>query len=60
MIEPVSHMTIFRRIFAYGITATWILFNWLYFRPKQIKKQQSKINEIINKFEHIKIQLNEE
>jgi hypothetical protein len=44
-------MTTFWGIFAYGTTSIWILFNWFYLRPKQIKKQQSKLDEIIGKFE---------
>lgn len=58
MIEPTSHMTIFWAIFAYGITALWVLFSWFYLRPRQIKKQQSKLNNIISKFENIQTQLN--
>lgn len=58
MIEPTSNMTIFWAIFAYGITALWILFNWFYLRPKQIKKQQTSINNLISKFEYIQLQLN--
>jgi hypothetical protein len=32
------------------ITSIWILFNWFYLRPKQIKNQQSKLDEIISKW----------
>jgi uncharacterized membrane protein YciS (DUF1049 family) len=52
-------MTAFWGIFAYGITSIWILFNWFYLRPKQIKKQQSKLDEIIGKFKMLNEQLNE-
>ena len=52
-------MTTFWGIFAYGTTSIWILFNWFYLRPKQIKKQQSKLDEIIGKFEMLNEQLNE-
>jgi uncharacterized coiled-coil protein SlyX len=32
-------------------------FNWFYIRPKQIKKQQSKLNDLIAKFEEVNNQL---
>lgn len=60
MIEPVSKMKVLWGILAYAVTAIWILFNWFYLRPKQIKKQQTKINEIIRKFEDVQVQLNDE
>lgn len=59
MYEYTSRMTTFWGIFAYGITTIWILFNWFYLRPKQIKKQQTKLDEIINKFEMLNKQLDE-
>jgi hypothetical protein len=33
----------------------WILFNWFYLRPKQIKINNLKMNKINNKFEIIKL-----
>lgn len=51
-------MTIFWAIFVYGITLTWIGFNWFYIRPKIIKKQQVKLDELIHAFEAVKKQLN--
>lgn len=51
-------MTRFFMIFVYGITLTWIGFNWFYIRPKIIKKQQVKLDELINTFETVKKQLN--
>lgn len=58
--EYTTRMTTFWAIVAYGITAIWILFNWFYLRPKQIKKQQKTLNDIIIKFENIQTQLNHE
>ena len=58
MYEYTSRMTIFWESFTYGITLLWIGFNWFYIRPKQIKKQQAKINELIARFEDINKQLN--
>lgn len=60
MFEYTSLMTTFWAVFTYGITGLWILFNWIYLRPKQIKKQRTKLNEIISKFENIQSQLNQE
>lgn len=57
MFEYTKRMTAFWGIVAYGITSIWILFNWFYLRPKQIKKQQSKLDEIIGKFEELHEQL---
>ncbi|MBT34109.1 MAG: hypothetical protein CMO01_30975 [Thalassobius sp.] len=47
-------------VFAYGLTGLWILLNWFFIRPKQMKKQQQKINDIIDKFKNIQSQLNQE
>ncbi|CAM4146606.1 hypothetical protein FLSI110296_16035 [Flavobacterium sinopsychrotolerans] len=57
MFEYTVRMTAFWGIVAYGITSIWILFNWFYLRPKQIKKQQSKLDEMIGKFEELHEQL---
>ncbi|SFD39921.1 hypothetical protein [Flavobacterium phragmitis] len=57
MYEYASRMTLFGASLTYGITLLWILFNWFYIRPKQIKKQQSKLNSLIEKFEEVNNQL---
>lgn len=57
MYEYVSRMTVFYALITYGVTLLWIAFNWFYIRPKQIKKQESKINALIGKFEEINNQL---
>jgi len=57
MYEYVSRMTVFYALLTYGITLLWIGFNWFYLRPKQIKKQQEKINQLIGKFEEVNAQL---
>ena len=57
MYEYVVRMTILWAVFTYGITLLWMGFNWFYIRPKQIKKQQSKINELIDRFEDVNNQL---
>jgi hypothetical protein len=60
MYEYVSRMTVFYALITYGVTLLWIGFNWFYLRPKQIKKQEDKINSLISKFEDVNNQLSED
>lgn len=60
MYEYTSKMTMSWAISAYLIILAWFGFNWFYLRPKIIKKQQSKLDEIINKFKNINTQINED
>lgn len=60
MIEPVSQMSLVWAVFAYGMTALWLLFNWFYIRPRQMKNQQAKLNEMITTVENIQSQLKQE
>jgi len=55
--EYISRMTILREIFAWTITLVWFGFVWFYLRPRQIKKETEKVNEIITKFKTINSQL---
>ena len=57
MYEYASRMSALAASLTYGITLFWMLFNWFYLRPKQIKKQQDKINGLIGKFEEVNRQL---
>jgi Ca2+/Na+ antiporter len=57
MYEYASRMSALGASLTYGITLLWMLFNWFYIRPKQIKKQQEKINTLIEKFEEVNNQL---
>ncbi|WP_330743414.1 hypothetical protein [Chryseobacterium sp. CP-77] len=59
MYEYTSRMTLSSGILAYALTSVWIAFNWFYLRPRTIKKQQGKLDELINKFEEINNQLKE-
>ncbi len=43
----------------YGITLSWIAFNWFYLRPTIIKKQEVKLQELIEKLESIDKQFND-
>jgi len=57
MYEYASRMSALGASLTYGITLLWMMFNWFYIRPKQIKKQQEKINTLIEKFEEVNNQL---
>ncbi|WP_374464849.1 hypothetical protein [Chryseobacterium sp.] len=59
MYEYTSRMTLGSAILTYAVTFAWIAFNWFYLRPRTIKKQQGKLDELINKFEEINNQLKE-
>ncbi|WP_228413744.1 alpha/beta fold hydrolase [Chryseobacterium sp. CH21] len=59
MYEYTSRMTLGSGILTYAVTSAWIAFNWFYLRPKTIKKQERKLDELINKFEEINNQLKE-
>ncbi|MCU0354960.1 MAG: hypothetical protein MUD08_14670 [Cytophagales bacterium] len=57
MFEYVMKMPVTGRFLAVSLTAAWIAFNWFYIRPKQIAKQQSKANQIIEQLENVCRQL---
>jgi len=57
MYEYVSRMTTFWGIFSYALTLGWIGFTWFYLRPKEIKKEQARVNDLIVKFEAVNKQL---
>ena len=55
--EYTSRMTMTAGIITYAVTLIWILYNWFYLRPKAIKKQQAKLDDLISKFEGINKQI---
>lgn len=57
MYEYTSMMTMFWGIFAYTITLFWGGFVWFYLRPRQIVKENLKIDNLIDKFQRINDQL---
>ncbi|WP_336964961.1 hypothetical protein [Chryseobacterium contaminans] len=57
MYEYTSKMSSLSDVLVYAAALLWIGFNWFYIRPKTIKKQQEKIDGLINKFEEINNQL---
>lgn len=59
MYEYTLKMSAIPAIIAYTALLFWIGFNWFYIRPRTIRKQQAKINELINKFEEINNQFKE-
>lgn len=57
MYEYTSKMTATSSVIAYIAVLTWVGINWFYLRPKTIKKQEAKVNGLINKFEELNNQL---
>lgn len=57
MIEYALMGGIVFRVAAYGITFSFMAFNWFYIHPKVIKKQRDKLNGVIEKLEEINRQL---
>lgn len=56
MIEYAIRMELIWAIVIYTVTISWFAIGWFYFRPRQIKKQNQKINSIIETLENIKNQ----
>ncbi|WP_343691305.1 hypothetical protein [Chitinophaga sp.] len=57
MYEYTSRMTILAGIITYTVTGAWIAFVWFYLRPRTIKKQQARLDDLISKFEGINRQM---
>lgn len=55
-IEYTLMMSLFWACFTYLMTFTWLAINWLYFRPRVIKKQSAKLDELISAFKHLNAQ----
>ncbi len=47
MYEFALQMSIGMAVLAYALTGGWIIFNWLYIRPKTIRKQAAKLDKLI-------------
>lgn len=58
MYEYTSKMNWIAAIICYIIFIGWIIFNWFYIRPKQIRKNSSKIEALIQMSEKIKKDMN--
>ncbi len=59
MIEYAVRMQLIWAILTYVLTISWFAIGWFYLRPMHIKKQNKKINAIIENFENIKNQFSE-
>lgn len=57
--EYALKMPLYMAIATYLVTLSWFALNWFYLRPKQIKKEQDKINDLISKFEVLTKQFKE-
>lgn len=57
MIEYTLLMSLFWALITYALTLGWIAFCWFYIAPKTIRKQQGKLDELINRFKKINHQL---
>ncbi len=57
MIEYALRMKPIFAILIYGITILWFAICWFYFRPLQIKKQNQKLNIIIENLQNLKNQI---
>ncbi|MBX7127304.1 MAG: hypothetical protein K1X47_16535 [Cyclobacteriaceae bacterium] len=58
MYEYTLRMTAGWAAIAWGVTGLWIAFNWFYLRPMQIRKQQGRLNELIDQLRRIQSELN--
>jgi hypothetical protein len=52
-------MSAFAAGLCYGMTALWILFNWLYIRPRVINRQQEALADLQKHFEALEAQFKE-
>lgn len=59
MFEYALKMTFLLAAISYFTTLMWIAFNWFYLRPRQIKKQRAKTDELIIKLEMLNRQISE-
>lgn len=56
--EYARRMSVLGAWTTYGLTLVWIGLNWFYFRPRSIRKQQAKLDDLIQKISEIDGQLN--
>ncbi len=57
MIEYALQMKLLWAILIYGFTILWFAICWFYFRPIQIKKQNKKLNLVIENLQNLKNQI---
>ena len=57
MYEYTSRMSVFYGITSYVVLLIWMGIAWFYLRPKEIRKHEGKLNNLIAKFEEVNNQL---
>ncbi len=57
MYEYIVKMTLWLGIICSTLTIIWVAFNWFYLRPKIAKKEQQKLDVIIDQYEKINLDL---
>lgn len=57
--EFAMRMSTLGAILAYGLTFIWLAIAWFFLRPRQIKKQNTKISKVIDSLEWIEKDLDE-
>ena len=57
--EYTRRMSLFGALLSYALTGLWIVFNWVYIRPRTIKKQGATLDELIREFTRLHNQLTE-
>ncbi len=60
LFEYAARMTPIGYITTYSVTIAWLGFNYFYLRPKSVKKQQKKVNDLIEKIKEMNSQMKEE
>lgn len=59
MYEYASRMELKWGLVTYGVTFLWLGFNWWVIRPRQVRKEQEKINVIIDRLQEVQQQFSE-
>ncbi len=57
LFEYISKMTITLAVAVSVITVLWFAINWFYLRPKIIKKQNTKLNKLLDEFKSLNDQM---
>ncbi|WP_047419530.1 hypothetical protein [Cellulophaga sp. Hel_I_12] len=57
LFEYVSKMPVTLAIVVSVTTLLWFAINWFYLRPKIIKKQNTKLNKLLDQFKHLNDQI---
>lgn len=55
--EYATHMGTATAMLVYGLSFAWILVSWFYFRPRQIRKQRARLDEMLHNAQKINEQL---